>query len=130
MAAKIYGTLSGAVWGTEDETGIIVSRIEADEQTEDNELDNGQGDYVHMSLTKQKTEFTMDFELKAAGYPDADLVGSTITIENNGDDHNGTYIVKNVNLSREKGGWKNGNLSAVKYPLTFTTGTTTTTTTT
>ena len=110
MSVTLYGQLVSPVWGTDDETGIIVDRMERVSDTEESLLSDGQGCIQHAAYFGANDTITADFKVKDTGYPAKDLEGATIVIANNAP-FDGTYIVKSVTNSRTAGDWMSGNMN-------------------
>jgi hypothetical protein len=116
MAAILYGSLSNPIWGTTCETalGIIVTNLTETTTREINELSDCDGDIQHIALYGQKSEFTCDFKVSATGFPDRDLVGSTVVLTDT--EMGGTYIVTEVENNKAQNDWMGGSMKLVVYP--------------
>lgn len=126
MSAILAG-LSGPVWGTCAETGIIVDNIEESNEVQETTLQDNQDEHVAVAYTAQKGELTMDFAVTAvANAPARTLLGHVLTIADS-THYDGVYMVKKVARARKRGAWMTGSLTASRFPTTLTTTTTTTT---
>lgn len=110
MPATLYGQLTNPVWGTADETAIIVDRMERAADAEEATLPDGQGDIQHVAYHGENSTFTCDFKVKDTGFPADTLVGSTFTIANN-TQFAGTYIVKSVTNTKTAADWMSGSMT-------------------
>jgi hypothetical protein len=137
MAVALYGTLTAPKWGCTDESslGIIVTNFDKTTEREEALLNNGQNDVVHAAYHAQASEATCDFKVANTGYPDEDLVGSSVTITDT--EFGGKYIVRSVGNTKTSTDFMTGTMTLRAFPafdgddlITTTTPTTTTTTTT
>ena len=111
--ATLYGTLAAPKFGTTDETGIIVETGSKTTASEKVNLADGAGAIKHVALHGKETELSVDFTVKATGYPDEALVDGTITISDT--ELAGKYIVQSVGNTKTKNAFMTGSMTLYKY---------------
>jgi hypothetical protein len=125
MSAIIVG-VAGPLWGTVDQSSMILENIKSRHTVEEEPLPNGQGDIIGACFHGGKGEISAEFTIKnASTAPAKTLRGHQFTIS--GDSQfAGTYYIREVERSRQKGKWMSGSLVATEFDETVTTTTTTT----
>jgi hypothetical protein len=125
--ATLYGTLTAPKFGCTDETAIIIESHDANHDSDEILLRNGQNDIAHAAYTGINEESTVNFAVKATGYPSSSLVGATIVLADS--EVGGTFIVKSVSNVKNQAEFMKGSMSLRRFPdFSYTTTTTTTTT--
>jgi len=115
MAATLYrGSLTGVVWGTTDETEMVISNLRRATSTEVAELTDGDGDIVAVAAHGKKIEVSGDFSVIATGYLDGDDVAGTFTPA---DSTLGIEIlITNVENVKARGEFLSGSFTGMAYP--------------
>jgi hypothetical protein len=116
-------TLMGAqtpIWGTIGDAEIIVDNISETNDSEWEELTDGEGDYIAVVAHGEKGEISMDFTLRdgnAASYLNSP--GTEITLPTDEDDINKgshTLYLVSTEKTKSKGSFMTGTLTANYYP--------------
>lgn len=115
MSATLYaGSLTGVVFGTTDETQMVITNLRKATSTEVAELPNGQGDIIAVAAHGKKIEVSGDFMIQASGYLDGDDVAGTFTPA---DATLGIEIlISNVENVKQRGEFFSGSFTGMAYP--------------
>jgi len=115
MSATLYaGSLTGVVFGTTDETEMVISNLRRATSSEVAELTDGEGDIVAVAAHGKKIEVSGDFSVIATGYLVGDDVAGTFTPA---DSTLGIEILlTSVENVKQRGEFLSGSFTGMAYP--------------